>query len=163
MFAITVLPFGLATLYYEYIRGDESIPTSNYGLFLKPPARLGELQLQTIAGRELTNRRWRLLMYRPAQCTDTCATAERNLRAMPLLFGRDAPRVQIAFIASGTVAIVPAPAITLLRANGRVRNIGDGLLLVDPLDNVVLWYSYAQIGKPLLEDMRHLLKVSEFG
>ena len=167
MFAITVLPFGLAALYYEHITGDESIPTSNNGKFLKPPAQLSELRLQSIAGGELTPRKWRLLLYRPGQCGGVCATAERNLRALPLLVGRDAARVQIALVATDAATDLatefPGAAITVLRAAGRVQGIDEGLLLADPLGNVVLWYSYAQVGKPLLEDLRHLLKVSEFG
>ena len=175
MFAITVLPFGLAALYYEHITGDESIPTSNNGKFLKPPAQLSELRLQSIAGGELTPRKWRLLLYRPGQCGGVCATAERNLRALPLLVGRDAARVQIALVATDATTNAttnattdaatqfPGAAITVLRAAGHVQGIDEGLLLADPLGNVVLWYSYAQVGKPLLEDLRHLLKVSEFG
>ena len=82
---------------------------------------------------------------------------------MPLLFGRDAPRVQIALVTRDEAITTSDPSITVLRAKGQVQNINDGLLLVDPLDNVVLWYSYEQVAKPLLEDMRHLLKVSGFG
>ena len=163
MFALTILPFGLAALYYEYIRGDTSIATSNNGRFIQPAALLRDLQLQPLGGDQLAPRKWRLLMYRPAQCANACALAERNLRAMPVLFGRDGGRVQIALITNDASTSVAPPAITVLRADGRVQNIRDGLLLVDPLDNVVLWYSYAQVDKPLLEDMRHLLKVSEFG
>ena len=160
---MAILPFGLAALYYEYVRGDQTIATSNNGRFLKPPARVADLQLQPLSGPEFAQHKWRLLLLRPAQCVDVCAKAEHDLRAMPLLFGRDAPRVQIALVTRDEAITTSDPSITVLRAKGQVQNINDGLLLVDPLDNVVLWYSYQQVAKPLLEDMRHLLKVSGFG
>jgi hypothetical protein len=163
IFGMAVLPFGLATLYYAYAQGDRSIATSNNGRFLKPTAHVADLQLQTLSGPEFAQHKWRLLLLRPNQCIDACAKAEHDLRAMPLLLGRDAPRVQIALVTRDETIIDSGPPVTVLRAKGQVQNISDGLLLVDPLDNVVLWYSYAQVAKPLLEDMRHLLKVSGFG
>jgi hypothetical protein len=167
MFAITILPFGLASLFYEHLQGNSSWPTSNNGRMLKPPGDIARLHLQTVAGPELTNHKWRLLLFRPAQCAAECRIAERNLRALPLLFGRDAPRVEIALLNapdSGTAALDGADRITRVRTAEHIAGVADtGLVVVDPLGNIVLWYSYQQVDKPLLEDMRHLLRVSQFG
>jgi cytochrome oxidase Cu insertion factor (SCO1/SenC/PrrC family) len=39
----------------------------------------------------------------------------------------------------------------------------NGVYIVDPLGNVVLRYSYTDAGKPVLEDIKKLLKVSHIG
>jgi len=38
-----------------------------------------------------------------------------------------------------------------------------GVYIVDPLGNVVLRYDYRDADKPVLEDMKQLLKVSHIG
>ena len=46
---------------------------------------------------------------------------------------------------------------------GDLGVLARGVYIVDPLGNVVLRYSHEQVGKPLLDDLKHLLKVSQIG
>ena len=47
--------------------------------------------------------------------------------------------------------------------HGALGVLTPGVYIVDPLGNVVLRYSHEQVGKPLLDDLKHLLKVSQIG
>jgi cytochrome oxidase Cu insertion factor (SCO1/SenC/PrrC family) len=46
---------------------------------------------------------------------------------------------------------------------GDLQLLKAGAYVVDPLGNLVLWYSYDDVGKPLLNDLKRLLKVSQIG
>ncbi len=46
---------------------------------------------------------------------------------------------------------------------GELGGLKAGAYIVDPLGNLVLWYPYDNVGKPLLEDLKRLLKVSQIG
>ena len=43
------------------------------------------------------------------------------------------------------------------------RPLKPGIFIVDPIGNLVFWYPISDAGKPVLDDLRRLLKLSQIG
>jgi hypothetical protein len=46
---------------------------------------------------------------------------------------------------------------------GQVEALAPGIYIVDPLGNLVFHYALDAAGKPVLQDLKRLLKVSQIG
>ena len=189
---LAMMPLWAAiALYYgnpEAVTGAQT----NRGALLDPPADFSELGL-TDAGGALSAegpRLWRIVHYVPARCDEACLERIHLLRQTHVLLGRDADRVvRLAAFTEAPDAeararlaeffpeleIVQAPPArmqTLL--SGRELLGGDaleagaavpaeGILVVDPLGNVILFHGLHQIGDALLFDLKRLLRLSNIG
>ena len=84
---------------------------------------------------------------------------------MHILLGRDASRVKRSLVVLGTTppdtSLAEYPE--LIRFSGASDVLRPGVYIVDPLGNLVLRYEFQGVGKPVLEDLRQLLKVSHIG
>lgn len=169
LIGLTAAPFILAQLAFNYYHDSGTArPTVNKGTLVTPAAKIDALKLESLPGPVLATNKWRLLYFRPAQCDATCQASVQRVRAMPSLVGRDANRVAVAMIvADESVASSatenPEPALPRVKARAALPGIRDGLLLVDPQGNVVLWYDAERIGGPVLSDLKFLLKNSSIG
>jgi hypothetical protein len=168
LIALTAAPFVLAQLAYHYYQGSQPTSTTNKGTLLKPIENVTKLALVPLPGPAMPARKWTLLLYRPATCDAACASDVQRLRAMPILLGREGGRVAPVLIVDDPSVATPdtpdnVPALPRVRAGGRIGGHADGLFVVDPMGNVVLWYDHARIGKPVLDDLRFLLKNSSIG
>jgi len=47
--------------------------------------------------------------------------------------------------------------------NADILSQGAGIYVVDPLGNIMMFYAFEQIGKPMLKDMKKLLRTSNIG
>ena len=92
------------------------------------------------------------------------------LRQMHVLLAKDAGRVRRVLLA--TPALSPAtqaqltatyPKLGVVQASALPDDLADGVYLMDPVGNVILEYRYDQAGKPLLADLKKLLRVSRLG
>lgn len=135
-------------------------------------------------------RLWRLVLVMGSDCDDACLERVTLLRQLHLLLGRDNDRIaRIAALPPGfdratraalseafpRMELLDAPAELLsLAVTGRRLAGGNdpsfetglpehGLLVIDPLGNVVMLHSWDQIGPPLLGDLRRLLRLSNIG
>jgi len=72
------------------------------------------------------------------------------------LIERDYPRLLVIFYQPGLVEAGLGPAI-----GG--RDIQGHIFLCDPNGNIMMYYTAAQGGKEILEDLKHLLKISNIG
>lgn len=169
LIGLTAAPFILAQLAFNYYRDSGSTrPTVNKGTLVTPAAKIDALRLEPLPGPALPTDKWRLLLYRPAQCDAGCQASVQRVRAMPALVGRDADRVAVALIVDDetiatSAADNPEPALARVKAGASLPGVRSGLLLVDPQGNVVLWYDAARIGGPVLSDLKFLLKNSSIG
>jgi len=89
---------------------------------------------------------WTLVLKGDGQCDSDCEQQLERMRSVHDALGRDADRVR--------VQTVQAPA---------VPSLGSGIWLVDPYGNLVLHYTREQLGEPLLQDLKRLLKISKVG
>lgn len=124
---------------------------------------------------------WRLLVTAPGQCTDACLALVYEARQIHIATGREADRVEhvlaVGQPVSGELAsrlqqeypqlqqlpLEPGPYRHSLGAHPADWQQGPQLWVIDPLGRVVLHRDPDNPGKHLLDDLRHLLKLSKIG
>jgi cytochrome oxidase Cu insertion factor (SCO1/SenC/PrrC family) len=167
LFAITIVPMFGAFWLYQSSRSAAPWATTNRGELLNPIVPVDDLGLASADG--VTSMRnsgqWWLVVVTEDGCTSECQTAVHQLRQLHILLGRDATRVKRSLVSLGGHAVDASLAQypELVRFTGETAALRPGVYIVDPLGNVVLRYDYRSADKPVLEDMKQLLKVSHIG
>ena len=124
---------------------------------------------------------WRLLVTAPGECQEACLALLHEARQINVAIGREASRVQH-LLATGDPAseiqltqlhrdfprmqqarLDPLAYLSSLSVHPAAWSEGPQLWLIDPLGRVVLHKDPAAPGKKLLDDLKHLLKVSKVG
>lgn len=167
--AVAVVPLLAAYVLFHLNRGAEPWATTNNGLLLDPPVELAKLGLTGIgANSTLAERAWRLIVVSDADCVADCAAALQQLRQLHVLLNKEATRVRRTLVFLGPV---PMDRVSELRARypdlgyarGHPGPLRPGVFIADPLGNVLLYYAFGQAGRPVLDDLKRLLKVSQIG
>ena len=162
-------PMVLATLMYKL-------------LFWVPDNRsdhgemIGNGQTRADIGVQADEQRWQLLVTAPAACAADCQQLVYLARQLQIGLGRDASRASHALASAQPLS---AEYETKLKAEyPQLQRLpldlptfkqnaaapGDAQLwIVDPHGNLVLRYDARVKGKDLLNDLRHLLKLSNIG
>jgi hypothetical protein len=140
--------------------------TTNQGEFVSPPLSVVELNVRDDAGMVLLEGgTWWLWVVSEGACGDDCGHALHRLRQLHVLLNRDAERVRRALVTQDgerDVALAERyPRLAFLAAD--VARLRSGIYIVDPLGNLVLHYPLSDAGKPVLDDLKRLLKVSQIG
>jgi hypothetical protein len=178
MLLIVGVSLGGAYLLFFSTQGGSGWGTTNNGTFLSPPRTAAELGLGIDSGEEIDEKAdlsgsWWLWVVAPLGCDAQCEDALFQLRQLHVLLNKDATRVRRALVLSGVmfeatsdVAIDSAhssryPDLTTL--HGSLHGLASGVYIVDPIGNLVFWYPLTDAGKPVLDDLKHLLKVSQIG
>lgn len=165
MFAIGFASVGAAYVLFFAAREGGVWGTTNYGTFVTPPVTVAELTLSDDRGRQLTEGgTWWLWVVSPGECGSACAQAVHQLRQLHVLLNKDADRVQRALVTppDATPAVLDEyPRLEHL--TGDLARLDEGIYIVDPIGNLVLHYPLEDAGKPVLEDIKKLLKVSQIG
>jgi len=147
-------------------QGSSLWGTTNNGEFVEPPLAVGALALEAADGTPASlEAAWQLWIVTTEGCGPSCRQAVHQLRQLHALLNKDAQRVRRALVADGALLAAPwlADYPRMQRLTDRSGKLQDGLYIVDPLGNLVLRYPYSAAGKPLLEDLKKLLKVSKIG
>lgn len=168
LFAIAIVPLLVAFWLYESSRSSAPWATTNHGELLVPIEPVSKLHLQaTDAGESMVDSgHWWLVVVANGTCAADCQAAVHQLRQLHILLGRDASRVKRGLVALGSVAPEVPLASTypeLVWFSGEANALRSGIYIVDPLGNLVLRYGYGDAGKPVLDDLKQLLKVSHIG
>ncbi|WP_449430404.1 hypothetical protein [Pseudomonas putida] len=118
---------------------------------------------------------WQLLVSAPAACAEDCQQLVYLARQIQVGLGRDASRATHALAASQALpgdyqAVLTREYPQLQRypldAQRYIQKVGElapQLWIVDPHGNLVLRYDAKANGKQVLDDLRHLLKLSNIG
>ncbi|MGE8496900.1 MAG: hypothetical protein ACN6O6_05270 [Pseudomonas sp.] len=168
--AIVIAPMLLASAMYQW---RFWVPeTRNYhGVLIGDGQKLADLG---IVGGQAEH--WQLLVTAPQACDVTCKQLVFLARQIHIGLNRDVSRAGHALAISqpleadydeqlrrefpqlGRYGLEPA-------AYERIANPADGpqLWIVDPHGNLVLRYDGSSKGKAILDDLRHLLKISQIG
>jgi hypothetical protein len=149
---------------FESARGGGLWATTNQGAFVEPPLTARELDVRSADGRPLESGVWWLWIVPDGPCAAQCRRALHQLRQLHVLLNRDAGRVRRALLAGGPEASDIAatyPRLALL--SGNLERLEPGVYVVDPIGNLVLRYALSDAGKPVLDDLKRLLKVSQIG
>lgn len=178
LFGIGLAPFLLATLMYYTGWG---IPSGrvNHGSLLQPPVAVAAMGLTRGDGQPLSSlfsdsreqRRWLLLIMAPG-CDAGCEHMLFVTHQIQVALGKDAGRLRRALWSrQGPVNADGHPGLLKLRAAPgpalwpglQGSATGMQLYLVDPHGNVILRYPGDTKGKPVLEDLKRLMKLSRIG
>lgn len=176
MFCCSLVPVLLAWL--VFYQGQAWIPaaTTNEGTLLRPP-----IELHKVTGLEdLSGGKWLLLLISDEQCAASCRQALHYMRQVNIALGKDMDRVDRLLLGALSrpeelvelqrdypklrfLAVNQTVVATAFRQAGAPAPDTSFIYLVDPLGNIMMYYPPQQFGKPVLEDLRHLLRVSNIG
>jgi cytochrome oxidase Cu insertion factor (SCO1/SenC/PrrC family) len=152
--------------------------TGNYGELLLPPAKVTSQRLQAHGGGDFAfgelQGKWVMVASDSGACPAACRGKLAAMRQVRLALGRNAGRVERAFVVDDVVR--PEPGLLEEFAGTRVALTPVGLALppgaandrahvylVDPLGNVMLRWPAGADPKRMLGDMQRLLKASQIG
>jgi hypothetical protein len=163
---IAAASLGGSFLVFQSAREGGVWGTTNHGAFVTPPVHILDVNLRDTAGVRVTEAvTWWLWVVAGDSCDDACQQALHQLRQLHVLLNRDAGRVQRALVTAAGARderIAAAyPRLELLTAD--LARLAHGIYIVDPLGNLVLYYPLSDAGKPVLEDLKRLLRVSQIG
>ena len=142
--------------------------TTNRGQLVTPP-----IDGTTISEELATFNTWVLIQPIEDGCGVQCREMLYLSRQVVIGLGKDANRVQrVVLISTDAPDLVEHldvehPNVKVVSGKttfkGIVTNNGPVLLLMDPNHNVMMLYSLDKAGKPMLRDLKHLLKISNIG
>ncbi|MGI9272374.1 MAG: SCO family protein [Woeseiaceae bacterium] len=164
-----------AWMYY----GGHFNPTaagSNHGALLEPLVNLSE----QVPGSELlaqSQGHWLLLYSNSESCTEACVEALYTMRQGRLMLGKEQDRLMRAFLHGDTLpdkvflADEHQGLITTQDENlsGLLNNkkpaelASGGYFLVDPLGNLVMYFRPDIDPSEMVDDIKHLLRLSHIG
>ncbi len=140
IWAIALMPLGAAALAYT-LQWPVTEGRTNHGELQSPILTLTEWG----GSRDLYTGHWTLLIKPRNQCQQNCQAQVEQLKTIHDALGRDSTRLKVHVAESESLAVA------------------QGVWLVDPKGNLILKYESGQLGKPLLKDLKRLLKVSQLG
>jgi hypothetical protein len=116
---------------------------------------------------------WVLIQPVEGRCANNCRKMLYLSRQVITGLGKDANRVQrVVLMSTDTPALLEHlngehPDVKVITGITKVKPVeardGPVLLLMDPNHNVMMLYSLDKAGKPMLRDLKHLLKISNIG
>ena len=142
--------------------------TTNAGQFVTPETTTADTDWRDSTSTPPSGDVWWLLLVTPGRCDAPCADAMHQLRQLHVLLNKDASRVRRGWVSAsldGERQAASYPKMSLFRGTARQMEpaVSDAVYIVDPHGNLVLRYRLDQVGKPLLNDLKRLLKLSQIG
>lgn len=169
-------PLALAT--WLYFSGQGFVPEgrSNHGVLLQPIVNLPA----TVPGSPLhahNEGHWVLLYANTGPCGEACEFSLYTLRQSRLMLGKEMERLVRAFLHGeappdtvlmaeeheGLVTFRDGTLNELLEAQRPADLAAGGYYLVDPLGNLVMYFRSDIDPQAMVEDIKHLLKLSRIG
>ncbi|MDZ5432784.1 hypothetical protein T3H00_08945 [Pseudomonas fluorescens] len=137
---------------------------------------IGNGQTRADLGVQAQENRWQLLVTAPSACSVDCQQLVYLARQIQIGLGRDAGRASHALAVTQPLSsdyeaklqreypqLQRYPLDSQIYTKGAQSNEAAHLWIIDPHGNLVLRYDPSVKGKELLNDLRHLLKLSNIG
>ena len=142
--------------------------TTNQGALISPPMDA------LVISKEFENYdTWVLIQAVDGACDEQCKKMFYLSRQVVTGLGKDAKRVQRTALENGETRELlahlklehPDVGVVSGKIPSSFREAPDSpiLFLMDPNQNVMMFYSLEKAGKPMLKDLKHLFKVSTIG
>jgi hypothetical protein len=164
---------------------DVRPPSGNYGTLVTPVKKLDLPKLATRDGEIIQGgfgRKWTLLLFARDGCDELCRSNLFYMRQLRTLLGRDTLRLQNVLVSGQpldevmNVYLSEFPNLKVIENNRdsgfyrqfELQGLGDvgaspRLYLVDPAQNLMMYYPAENDQNRMLEDIKKLLKVSQIG
>ena len=155
---------------------------SNHGMLIRPLVQLPELALDRIDGPEFRlaelRGKWTLLLVPDDPCTESCRNFVHQLQQIRLATGKDRARVELLVLyradpAQGDLLVIREnpgmhvadfndPEMEVLMSVLHRAGVHErpGLVVVDPMGNMVMHYPLHLMAEDILKDLRRLLKAT---
>lgn len=175
----------LAAALFLHFSGWRPSGTSHTGILIAPPRSLPAGEYTTTAGAaaewDAPARKWQLVYVTDSGCDDQCRAVLAMARQVRLAQGKERDRVarRLLLLSPSAPAATDVPAetdITVMRASAAQRatltaafqvpagaKAANGLFLVDPLRNVMMYYPPDADPSGMRKDLKRLLQVSQIG
>ena len=184
VFSVPLL-FALLIFYNPNVFSERS--TFNYGQLIDPPIPLKQLRFQILTSMgknreradKLFHGKWSLLYVGSGQCDLRCEANLFKMRQIRLRIGKDITRLQYLFLLSTKDPVTDLKRVRKDHPSMIITHLNDvqlqsfqqlssdipehGIYLVDPLENLMMYYPTDANAKGMLKDINHLLKVSHIG
>lgn len=180
LFAIGFGPLVLATIMY-YTGWMNPTGQSNNGVLIDPSVPVAELGLVNADGQPFADRfgpmhpdaSWLMLVANEGPCSEACQQQIYLARQVNVALGKNQDRMsRAAYLPEPPADLSGYPDMPLLRA-GETEAIrwpggvdlqqAPQIYVIDPFGNVMMRYGPAMDGKAILEDLKHLMKISQIG
>lgn len=149
---------------------------TNHGALLEPVVNLAETLPESALITE-SGAPWRLVYVNEGQCDAACGEALHRLRQTRLMLGNDMDRVERIFLHGesppdkvflddqhrGLITISDKWLGPLLEERRPKAQAPGGIYLVDPLDNLIMYFSPGIDPGDMVDDLKHLLDLSRIG
>lgn len=164
-------PLGIAA--WLYSQGTSPDGRTNHGALLEPIVNIGKPS--SIPG--VQERTWILLHRNPGTCDESCRTALYTYRQARLMLGKEMDRVQRVFLHGdsppdtvfladehpGLITIEDSKLNDLLNNKKPATLPAGGYYLIDPLGNLVMYFQPDLDPAKMVDDIKHLLRLSRIG
>lgn len=182
LFVVGFGPIIVATaMYYTGWLNPEGF--ANKGELINPPVSVAALNLRDSDGEPIEDRfgpeiedpEWVMLVTSPGLCADECQQLLYLARQVNIALGKNANRVnRAAYLEKVPPGLAESmseeyPSMELLTTeesawpDAVAPDSKPRILLVDPFGNIMMRYNSEHIGKDLIKDLKHLLKLSQIG
>jgi cytochrome oxidase Cu insertion factor (SCO1/SenC/PrrC family) len=167
LFSIGFIPVIIAWVVFFYF--PEMIPngTTNEGNLVTPPVQASDLGLIDETGK------WTLIIPVGANCDADCEERFYLARQVNVALGKESERVHRVLVDLGadvdTINSLMAQYPNLARVEVSPSifesQLGEAnlIFLMDPIGNIFMVYPKGKAGKPMMKDIKHLLKYSNIG
>jgi hypothetical protein len=161
-----------------YFQGNPLQPSgrTNHGALLEPIVNIGEILPESAIG-GLADTAWLLLYPNSDACDERCEEALYTIRQSRLMLGREMDRLQRVFLHvesppdtvflaaehQGLITLEDSKLIALLENKRPVDVAAGGYYLVDPLGNLVMYFHPDLNPADMVDDIKHLLRLSRIG
>jgi hypothetical protein len=149
---------------------------TNHGVLLEPVINLAETLPESPLLAE-TDTPWRLVYMNEGLCDAACSETLYRLRQIRLMLGNEMDRVGRIFLHGeslpdkvflddqhqGLISISDKGLGELLEARRPMDQAPGGIYLVDPLDNLIMYFSPEIDPGDMVDDLKHLLRLSRIG
>lgn len=172
--SIAFVPIFVA--YFVFLNFPEWLPdmTTNEGTLVQPPILLEDLEIKK-------DRKWVLLIPVSSTCDEVCQQVLYLSRQIHIGLGKNASRVQRVILTEGGISTEFEDLLKAEHREALLVDIADGdtasrlkgliidgtyklkVFIMDPNGNVMMYYRPDQGGRPMLKDLKHLLKTSNIG
>lgn len=180
LFAIGFGPMIVASVMF-YTGWMNPTGQSNNGTLIQPPVALSDLGLVNGEGQPLADRfgpqqadaTWMMLVVAGGECAAECQEQVYLARQVNTALGKNQDRMQrAAYLEQPPADLSGYPNMPLLELRNGASPRWPGnvdiertpqIYVIDPFGNVMMRYGPGHTGKAMLEDLKHLMKISHIG
>lgn len=170
--AIAIVPIVIAYLMFFYMPAIVPEGTTNQGVLITPPQQIESLSSA------LSTDNWILIQLVNSDCDEACQRVMHMARQVHKAVGKEASRLSRVVVTASPLSAKyqdfiskEHPGLNAVVDSGVFRalasmvegDVANHVFLMDPNGNVMMYYQPDRVGKPMMKDIRHLLRISNIG